>query len=57
MKADGTDPDKIMEIINTYVDKVGLYEHELKSKLLDFYKVLNWEFPSDDAKKAEKFFM
>jgi DNA polymerase elongation subunit (family B) len=55
-KADGTDPDKIMDIINLYVDKKGLYEHELKGKLLDFYNILSWEFPNNDAKKSSEFF-
>lgn len=55
-KADGTDPDRIMEIINVYVDKKGLYEHELKGKLMDFYNIFKWEFPSRDAKKASEFF-
>jgi hypothetical protein len=55
-KADGTDPDRIMEIINTYVDKVSLYEHELKGKLEDFYNVFTWQLPSSAAVKAAKFF-
>ena len=56
LKADGTDPDKIIEFINTYVDKKGLYEHELKGKLMDFYTILGWDFPSADANKALQFF-
>jgi hypothetical protein len=55
-KSDGTDPDKIMEMINLYIDKRGLYEHELKGKLMDFYRILGWEFPSSDAKKSAEFF-
>jgi DNA polymerase elongation subunit (family B) len=55
-RADGTDPDKIMDIINVYVDKVGLYEHELKGKLADFYNVFGWQLPSSAAVKAAKFF-
>lgn len=55
-KSDGTDPDKIMEMINTYVDKRGLYEHELKGKLEDFYSILKWEFPTAEARKAAQFF-
>lgn len=56
MKADGTDPDKILDFINLYVDKKGLYEHELKGKLEDFYRILNWEFPTAEARKAAQFF-
>jgi hypothetical protein len=55
-KADGTDPDRIMEIINTYIDRKGLYEHELEGKLGDFYKVFGWQLPSSSAVKAAKFF-
>ncbi len=55
-KADGTDPDKIMEIINTYVDRKSLYEHELKGKLEDFYSVLGWDFPEAGALKSRQFF-
>ena len=55
-KADGTDPDKIMEIVNTYVDKRGLYEHELEGKLMDFYTILGWDFPSTDARRSAEFF-
>jgi len=51
-KADGTDPKKIMDIIETYVDRRGLYEHELKKKLVAFYEALRWEFPT----KPNKFF-
>lgn len=55
-KADGTDPDRIMDIINTYVDRKGLYDHELKGKLEDFYKVLGWTFPNQSGVNSAKFF-
>jgi DNA polymerase elongation subunit (family B) len=55
-KADGRDPDKVMEVINTYVDKVGLYDHELKGKLEDFYSVLGWTLPNPGEDRARKFF-
>jgi hypothetical protein len=55
-KADGTDPDKIMEMINIYIDRKGLYDHELKKKLEDFYSVLGWEIPSQGSIKAAMFF-
>jgi DNA polymerase elongation subunit (family B) len=56
MKADGTDPDQIMEFINKYVDREAMYEQELKSKLEDFYKVLGWDYPSENDAKASEFF-
>jgi hypothetical protein len=47
LKADGTDPDEILEFINKYIDRNALYEHELKSKLGEFYDVLQWKYPSE----------
>jgi DNA polymerase elongation subunit (family B) len=56
LKADGTDPKKIMDYINTYVDRNKMYERELKSKLVDFYSVLNWTYPNESIKIAAQFF-
>ena len=56
MKADGTDPDQIMDFIIKYIDREAMYEQELKSKLIDFYKVLNWDYPSENDAKASEFF-
>jgi len=56
MKADGTDPKKIVEYINVYIDRKAMFERELKSKLIDFYKVFGWEFPNASMKIAEQFF-
>jgi hypothetical protein len=61
MKGDGNDPDKIMEFINTYVDRTKMFEAELKSKLTNsknegMYDVLKWEFPNPSMKTAGKFF-
>jgi DNA polymerase elongation subunit (family B) len=54
MKADDTDPDEIMKFIEQHVDRTAMYEQELKGKLDDFYKVLNWDYPSDNI--ADQFF-
>ena len=56
LKADGTDPDEILEFIEKYVDRTAMYEQELKGKLKDFYDVLNWEYPSVNDAKASEFF-
>jgi len=56
MKADGTDPDRIMEFIEQYVDRNAMYEQELKGKLLDFYNVLNWDYPNETDAKLGEFF-
>jgi hypothetical protein len=38
------------------MDRDTMYEQELKSKLVDFYKVLNWEYPNSNWKAASAFF-
>lgn len=55
-KADGTDPKQILEFLEKYIDRNGMYEHELKGKLKSFYDILGWSFPSFETKKAEQFF-
>jgi DNA polymerase elongation subunit (family B) len=56
MKADGTDPDRVIAFIEQYVDRNAMYEQELKGKLLDFYNVLNWSYPNETDVKLEEFF-
>jgi DNA polymerase elongation subunit (family B) len=56
LKADGTDPDEIIDFVNKYVDRNAMYEQELKKKLLDFYNVLNWEYPSESDATVSEFF-
>lgn len=56
MKADGTDPDEILEIINTYIDRTAMYEKELKTKIEKFYTVMKWSYPTITSTFANKFF-
>jgi len=56
MKADGTDPQRIMEFVEQYVDREAMYEQELKSKLIDFYNVLSWDYPNETDVKLGEFF-
>lgn len=56
IKADGTDPDEIMELVNTYVDRKAMYERELKTKLMKFFAVMRWRYPSVTARIADSFF-
>ena len=56
MKADGTDPQRILEFIEQYVDRDAMYEQELKSKLIDFYNVLSWDYPNETDAKLGEFF-
>ena len=60
-KADGNDPDKILEFINKRVDRKKMFEQELKSKFTNdkgegIYDVMKWNFPSESSKLAENFF-
>ena len=56
LKADGTDPKQMIEFAEKYVDRRKMYEQELKSKLIDFYNVLNWDYPSETDVKLGEFF-
>lgn len=56
LKADGTDPKPIIEFVEKYIDRNAMYERELKSKLVAFYDILKWDYPSLDTKKAAEFF-
>lgn len=56
LKGDGTDPQKILDFITKYVDRNKMFDKELKSKLIDFYNVLRWEFPNESTKIAAQFF-
>jgi DNA polymerase elongation subunit (family B) len=53
---DYNDPKEIMEFINTYIDREGIYKAELENKLDDFFTALKWEMASADSQNAKKFF-
>lgn len=46
LKADDTDPVEILEFISKYIDKQKMYDRELKSKIIKFYDILKWNYPS-----------
>lgn len=56
MKADGTDPDEIMNIINKNLDYNKMYEAELETKLIEIYNIFHWEIPNESMKIAAQFF-
>jgi|688.fasta_scaffold07038_5 DNA polymerase elongation subunit (family B) len=56
MKADGTDPQPILDFIEKYIDRDAMYEQELKSKLMEFYNVLKWDYPNENWEAAANFF-
>ena len=53
---DYNDPIEILDFINQYVDRDGIYKAELENKLNDFYTALKWEMASADSQTAKKFF-
>lgn len=55
LKGDGTDPDEVLGFVHKYIDRNALYEHELKSKLGEFYEVLNWKYPLELSSAAKLF--
>jgi DNA polymerase elongation subunit (family B) len=56
LKGDDTDADKMVQFVDTYVDRSKMFEQELKSKMMDFYKVFKWEFPNPSMAIADQFF-
>lgn len=56
MKADDTDPEKILEFVTTYIDRHKMYKKELYSKLENMYEVVKWEMPSRASQTASKYF-
>ena len=56
LKSDGTDPKEILDFVTMYVDRRKMYEQELKSKLVDFYTVMKWQYPTLESKASEEFF-
>jgi len=56
LKADGTDPQEVLDFIEMYIDRNAMYEQELKSKLVDFYQILKLDYPTLEGKKAKEFF-
>ena len=56
LKSDGTDPKEILDFVGVYIDRRKMYEQELKSKLVDFYGVMNWIYPTLESKASEQFF-
>lgn len=55
-KGDDADIDQIMDIITQYVDRKAMYEAELKSKLMEFYEVMKWDYPNRGTVVHDEFF-
>jgi DNA polymerase elongation subunit (family B) len=53
---DYNDPKEVMDFVEQYVDRDGIYKAELENKIDDFYRALKWEKASTEAQTAKKFF-
>lgn len=56
MKADDTDPDKLLEFVTNHVDRRGMYNSELHSKLEEIYHCVGWKYPNRGSQMASKVF-
>lgn len=56
LKGDDTDADRMVQFIDTYVDRTKMFDKELKSKMAEFYKVFKWQFPNPSMVIADQFF-
>jgi hypothetical protein len=56
LKADDTDPDRIVDVVTKYIDRRAMYEAELKSKLSEFYDVMKWAYPDRATEMSNDFF-
>jgi hypothetical protein len=51
------DPPQIIEFIKSNIDTDALFNNELRNKLEDFYKALNWgNIPTEVNQLADEFF-
>jgi DNA polymerase elongation subunit (family B) len=53
---DYNDPKEIIDFIETYIDRDGIYKAELENKIDDFYNALKWQKVSAETQTAKKFF-
>ena len=56
MKADDTDPDILLDFIKNHIDRRGMYNRELHSKLEEIYKCVGWHYPNRGSQLASKTF-
>jgi len=56
MKADDTDPDRLLEFVAAHVDRKGMYNSELHSKLEEIYHCVGWKYPNRGSQLAAKVF-
>lgn len=56
LKADDTDPDKIIDFVTNFIDRRKIYDRELHSKLEEIYNCIGWSYPNRASQMAEKTF-
>lgn len=56
MKADDTDPDQILDFVTNHIDRRGMYNSELHSKLEEIYTCIGWKYPNRGSQLASKTF-
>lgn len=56
MKADDTDPDKILEFVTNYIDRKKMFEKELHGKFEEVWNVIGWCYPNRASQLASKTF-
>lgn len=56
MKADDTDPDKVLDFIGSHIDRRKMYDRELHSKLEEIYRCIGWKYPNRGSQLASKVF-
>jgi hypothetical protein len=56
MKADDTDPDRILEFVTNHINRKKMYDSELHHKLEEIYNCIGWKYPNRGSQLAEKVF-
>lgn len=56
LKADDTDPDKMIEFVTHHIDRRKMYDRELHSKLEEIYRCIGWKYPNRGSQLAAKVF-
>jgi len=51
-----SDPEEIIQFVKDYFDANELFVSELDGKLKNFYEAMQWDFPTENKKVAQKFF-
>lgn len=55
LKGDGNPPE-ILKFVDDYIDRQKMFDKELKTKVVNFYDVMKWSYPSKYKEAADKYF-